>query len=596
AGEEGSARRHRAAGSSTIIEDPFSDAGGGGGGGGLWSDGLALTGRADERVLLQAGLGSTSESGSKEGAQDRAGSHISVEESWMHLCVGGGGDHSLPALSSSRTASATAASTAAETVARGGGGSGCTGGLGGGEGPSRKGLMVEAIGAANISSTEDLRLRAEGSIQISSPNDTSLYSPRGILLSGSSPRNDGGGGGAGTPSADHKESPSLDGAGIGGKGRNGLGLGQEKGGHVLLAPGAGSGVGIGRGFSSRHLASAAAVTSGSAWLPRSMLSLLWSPRAGAQACLCFHLEEGSRSAVRFGCEGLPYSGGLEVRHHMEGPGDDTLVLELASSPGRIVGDARGRWGVGAVPDADATGVPTQLSAALHVFAGVPLPTVAAPSGLGGGEPTKPPMASVLVESPAGSAGVMQMLSVGGSRSKPSMPELSPAPDNTIVLSSRQTGDTQEGSTHNHWVMSQLAAGRDKKAGSASRPQWADPQADQSPWAGGMTLTHVVAGGGPSGWWPALGTAQQSPSSSSPPAAGAGAPGGDHGGVAVRPAVAFGVDGRTGFGTCSTGARVTVGGALVAEQVLVLSDEGMVRDVDSLGAQGNSQAMEAVREV
>lgn len=33
-----------------------------------------------------------------------------------------------------------------------------------------------------------------------------------------------------------------------------------------------------------------------------------------------------------------------------------------------------------------------------------------------------------------------------------------------------------------------------------------------------------------------------------------------------------------------------------DQVLVLSDEGMVRDVDSLGAQGNSQAMEAVREV
>ncbi|CAM9172228.1 unnamed protein product [Ectocarpus sp. 4 AP-2014] len=596
AGEEGSARRHRAAGSSTI---PFSDGGGGGGGGGLWSDGLALTGRADERVLLQAGLGSTSESGSKERAQDRAGSHISVEESWIHLCAGGGGENSLPALSSSRTASATAASTAAETVARGRGGSGCTGGLGGGEGPSRKGLMVEAIGAANISSTEDLRLRAEGSIQISSPNDTSLYSPRGILLSGSSPRNDdggGGGGGKGTPSADHKESPSLDGAGLRGKERNGLGLRQEGGGHVLLAPGDGSGVGIGRGFSSRHLASAAAVTSGSVWLPRSTLSLPWSPRAGAQACLCFHLEEGSRSAVRFGCEGLPYSGGLEVRHHLEGRGGDTLVLELASSPGRVVGDARGRWGVGAVPDADATGVPTQLSAALHVFAAVSLPTVAAPSGLGGGEPTKPAVASVLVESPAGSAGVMQMLSVGGSRSRPSVPELSPAPDNTIVLSSRQSGETQEGSTHNHWVVSQLAAGRDKKAGSASRPQWADPHADHTSWAGGMTLTHVVAGGGPSGWRPALETAQQSSSSSSPLAAGAGAPGGDHGGMAARPAVAFGVDGRAGFGTCSTGARVTVGGALMAEQVLVLSDEGMVRDVESLGAQGNSQALEAVREV
>lgn len=76
------------------------------------------------------------------------------------------------------------------------------------------------------------------------------------------------------------------------------------------------------------------------------------------------------------------------------------------------------------------------------------------------------------------------------------------------------------------------------------------------------------GGGPSGWRPALGTAQQSSSSSSPPAAGVGVAGGDHGGVAVRPAVAFGADARAGFGTCSTGARVTVGGALMAEQVRV----------------------------
>lgn len=117
------------------------------------------------------------------------------------------------------------------------------------------------------------------------------------------------------------------------------------------------------------------------------------------------------------------------------------MLELASSPGRIVGDARGRWGVGAVPDADAAGMATQLSAALHVFAAVPLPTAAAPSGLGAVEPTKPPVASVLVESPAGSAGVMQMLTVGGSSSRPSpVPDLSLAPDNAIVLSSRQSGN------------------------------------------------------------------------------------------------------------------------------------------------------------
>lgn len=108
--------------------------------------------------------------------------------------------------------------------------------------------------------SQDLHLRAEGSVQISSRNDTSLHSPRGILLSGSAPRNDDddGGGGAGTPSAGHKENPSLDAARLGGKGHNSLGPGQEGGGHVLLAPGAGSGVGIGRGFSSQHLASAAA--------------------------------------------------------------------------------------------------------------------------------------------------------------------------------------------------------------------------------------------------------------------------------------------------------------------------------------------------
>lgn len=39
---------------------------------------------------------------------------------------------------------------------------------------------------------------------------------------------------------------------------------------------------------------------------------------------------------------------------------DTLLLELASSPGRIMGDASGRWGIGAVPEGG-------LAATLHVF-------------------------------------------------------------------------------------------------------------------------------------------------------------------------------------------------------------------------------------
>lgn len=50
---------------------------------------------------------------------------------------------------------------------------------------------------------------------------------------------------------------------------------------------------------------------------------------------------------------------------------DTLLLELASSPGRVVGDAAGRWGVGAVPES------AELAATLHVFA---LPKFAEPSG------------------------------------------------------------------------------------------------------------------------------------------------------------------------------------------------------------------------
>lgn len=49
---------------------------------------------------------------------------------------------------------------------------------------------------------------------------------------------------------------------------------------------------------------------------------------------------------------------------------DTLLLEVASSPGRIVGDASGRWGIGAVPNSGP-------AAALHVFA---LPELAQGSG------------------------------------------------------------------------------------------------------------------------------------------------------------------------------------------------------------------------
>ena len=203
---------------------------------------------------------------------------------------------------------------------------------------------------------------------------------------------------------------------------------------------------------------------------------------------------GSASGVRFGSEGLPYSGGLEVRHHRDGPGENTntsprtvatrthtpknarwkttskkrrwyvhrmlgsspyvpsrppttslyapftiaagdvLVLELASSPGRVVGDARGRWGVGAVPRETATKAIPQLAAALHVF-GAPAAAAAAAVEPGTEAASKAPVA-VLVEAAVGTAGVMQLLSDGESAPYPS-----PAA-NAIVLSStsRQSGD------------------------------------------------------------------------------------------------------------------------------------------------------------
>ena len=203
---------------------------------------------------------------------------------------------------------------------------------------------------------------------------------------------------------------------------------------------------------------------------------------------------GSASGVRFGSEGLPYSGGLEVRHHRDGPGENTntsprtvatrthtpknarwkttskkrrwyvhrvlgffpcvpsrppttslyapftiaagdvLVLELASSPGRVVGDARGRWGVGAVPRETGTKAIPQLAAALHVF-GAPAAAAAAAVEPGTEAASKAPVA-VLVEAAVGTAGVMQLLSDGESAPYPS-----PAA-NAIVLSStsRQSGD------------------------------------------------------------------------------------------------------------------------------------------------------------
>lgn len=117
---------------------------------------------------------------------------------------------------------------------------------------------------------------------------------------------------------------------------------------------------------------------------------------------------------------------------------DSIVLELASSPGRIVGDARGRWGVGKVPVEETGETPAQLSAALHVFA-----LAEAESSEIRSEAAMLP-AALLVESAVDSAGVVQLLhksSGAPSSSGASLPGSPHAPSvaNAVVLSSRLPG-------------------------------------------------------------------------------------------------------------------------------------------------------------
>ncbi|CAM9841895.1 unnamed protein product, partial [Pylaiella littoralis] len=582
------------AGNGRPQENIGSGTGDAGGGGGLWSNGTALTGRADHRVFLQAG-GSTSGSDGADGATS-ASSHVSIRESCIHVYAGGGAaEASLPTLPFPAPAP-TANSASEEDKA-------CNS-AGDGSNLPKKGLLVEVDGTANFSSQEGMQLQTAGEMRVASSARTLMHSSQGMLLSGSPPGGGGVGDGDGTATAVEKAlwgaipRPRLSG------GKKLQEEEEEDGGHILLAPGVGSGVGIGPGFSSRDLAetSSAIRSSRTAFFPRQAPWSPWSPRGEIRPCQYYRLVAGSTSALRFGCERLPYSGGLEVRHHRDGDAGDTLVLELASSPGRIVGDTRGRWGVGAVPIVEQEKGLTapQLAAVLHVFGGTAATaTAAGPPGLRRA-PAAPALApvTVLVESAAGSAGVLQLLNSGGSRGASSVPHASSV-DNTIVLSSKHSGGHD---AHSHWVVSQLSAGGDKGTlgGKANAhpppgPRWTDSHAEPSSWAGGMTLTHIVSDGGPSTW-------TSPPTASSPwvpPAVAETGGDNDHHGTATaaRPAIALGANGRSGFGTGSTGARVTIGGALMAEQVvLVLSDEGMVRDIEHLGVQGGSQAMETIRGV
>ena len=49
-------------------------------------------------------------------------------------------------------------------------------------------------------------------------------------------------------------------------------------------------------------------------------------------------------------------------------------------------------------------------------------------------------------------------------------------------------------------------------------------------------------------------------------------------IAARPHLTLSSNGRSGFGTGPTGARITVGGALVAEQVIILTNIALVKAV------------------
>lgn len=242
---------------------------------------------------------------------------------------------------------------------------------------------------------------------------------------------------------------------------------------------------------------------------------------------------------------------------MSGKDGDKILLELASSPGRIVGDSLGRWAVGAVTEQGPT-------ATLHIVA---LPkTNTNPGNTAQAESVALPSASLLVESQAPGAAVIQLLR----SSVPHIPE-----DNAVVFTSRYSGKRQP-DLYRHWVLSQM--GRE----SAPALPWTDSTARSPSWRGGLILAHVI-GGSENGWRSGLGAVASATDNANEISS-------------VQITAIFGEDGRSGFGTGSTGARVTVGGAILVEQVLLLSDEGLVRDVTRFGAQGREEAMDCLRQL
>ncbi|CAM9228592.1 unnamed protein product [Hapterophycus canaliculatus] len=246
------------------------------GSGGLWSDGSALTGRAERRVLLQAGLKQPAADGNTKAVEGNPSSHISIQQSWIHVCAGRSPGN-IPPLAPSPETDATATAATVNAAKTRGGGNGMSEGIGE-VSPPREGLLVEVAGEAALLSTKKVRLRAGEEIALSSSDKTLLHSLHGMLLSTSPSNGEDVDGRAAVPEAGR----AVPAAGPDNK-RPQAPPDEQKMGHVILAPRTGSSVGIGSGFTSQDLVAAGADLANGriSLLPRPMPSLWWSPPAGA---------------------------------------------------------------------------------------------------------------------------------------------------------------------------------------------------------------------------------------------------------------------------------------------------------------------------
>ncbi|CAM9131449.1 unnamed protein product, partial [Sphacelaria rigidula] len=163
--------------------------------------GPSLTGRADRFVLFQAGK--TSDGKRKPAsAKTASSSRVSIEEGLIRIRAGG-------------------QSTAFEPTGRAPMGTDGASEEAGALPLDRRGLSITSVGTANFSSSEVMNFLAE-EFMVYSSNQTAVYSPGGIFIAGSVP-----------PNGDTVETTRTV------QPRRGM---QKLRGHILMAPGAGSGV------------------------------------------------------------------------------------------------------------------------------------------------------------------------------------------------------------------------------------------------------------------------------------------------------------------------------------------------------------------